>query len=97
MTFWDVATTYSDIVAIKQKSEVPDVFMNTMKHWKQETGFKVKDVQSDGGGGEYMKSTFIVWLKLHSITHEHSSPYEPEQNRVAEREMYGALLTCLAR
>lgn len=50
MTFWDVATTYSDIVAIKQKSEVPDVFMNTMKHWKQETGFKVKDVQSDGGG-----------------------------------------------
>lgn len=84
VTFRDVATTYSDIVAIKQKSKVPEVFMNTIQRWERETGFKVKCVRSDGGG-KYMKSTFSGWLKSRGIAHKHSNPYEPEQNGVAER------------
>lgn len=84
MTFRDVATTYSDIVAIKLKSDVPEVFMQTIQRWERETGYTVKCVHSDGGG-EYMKSMFSLWLKSKGIAHEHSNPYKPEQNGVAER------------
>lgn len=84
VTFRDVATTFSDIVIIKNKSDVPDAFTNTINKWERETGFQVKHVRTDGGG-EYMKTTFGNWLRAKGIVHEHSNPYEPEQNGVAER------------
>lgn len=84
VAFRDVATTYSDIVIIKNKSDVSDEFTKVINRWERETGFKVKNVRTDGGG-EYVKTTFSTWLKAKGILHENSNPYKPEQNGVAER------------
>lgn len=84
VTFRDVSTTFSNIVIIKNKSDVPEIFTRMVTRWERETGMKVKHVRTDGGG-EYMKTTFSSWLKAKGIFHEHSNPYEPEQNGVAER------------
>lgn len=85
VTFRDVQSTYSEVAILKQKSEVPDVFMAVLTRWEKEMGELVKVVRSDGGG-EYMKVTFKRWLEEKGILHEQSNPYEPEQNGVADSQ-----------
>jgi hypothetical protein len=45
---------------------------------------KLKRFQTDGGG-KFMSNKFLAWLKDKGIDHQHSMPYEPEQNGAAER------------
>ncbi|PLW18725.1 hypothetical protein PCASD_15372 [Puccinia coronata f. sp. avenae] len=48
------------------------------------TGKKLKRFRTDGGG-EFMSAKFLGWLGDKGIQHQHSMPYEPEQNGAAER------------
>lgn len=84
VTFRDVATSFSEICIIKQKSEVPARIMNIIKRWERETGVKTKTLRSDRGG-EYIGATLETWLRQEGINHEFSNPHEPEQNGNAER------------
>ena len=47
------------------------------------TGKKLKVCRTNGGG-EFTSKAFLAWLKDKGITHQHSMPYEPEQNGVVE-------------
>lgn len=84
VTFRDVATSFSNVVVIKQKSDVELCFTRLITRWERETGYVVKVVRSDGGG-EYMRTIFSNWLKDKGIHHEQPVPYKPEQNGIAER------------
>lgn len=84
VTFRDVATGYTEIDIIKNKSEVPQKLMQLVRRWERQTEKKIKIVRSDRGG-EYIGNTLEKWLKDEGIKHEFSNPYEPEQNGNAER------------
>lgn len=84
VTFRDVATGYTEIEIIKNKSEVPQKLMQTIKKWERQTNKSIKIIRSDRGG-EYIGAALEKWLKEEGIKHEFSNPYEPEQNGNAER------------
>ena len=46
---------------------------------------KIKSIRSDGGG-EYVKIDFQNFCESEVIQMEHSVPYTPQQNGVAERK-----------
>ena len=45
----------------------------------------IKSIRSDKGG-EYIKREFQYYYELEGIQKEHSVPYTPQQNSVAERK-----------
>ena len=46
---------------------------------------KIKSIRSNKGG-EYIKANFQILYELEGIRMEHSIPYTPQQNDVAERK-----------
>lgn len=84
VTLRDVATGYSDIEVIKNKSEVSQKLMQTIKKWERKMNKKTKTIRSDRGG-EYIGASLEKWLMDEGIKHEFSNPYKPEQNGNAER------------
>ena len=46
---------------------------------------KIKSIRSDKGG-EYIKGDFQSFYELEGIRMDHSVPYTPQQNGVAERK-----------
>jgi len=48
-----------------------------------ETGMKIKTLQTDGGG-KYTCANLKNFLKQKGIIHEISSPYSPQQNGIVE-------------
>ena len=69
---------------LKQKSEVPSLFINYVALLRKETGKEVKILRSDNGG-EFCSTDFKNWLAKTGIRHETSSPHTPQQNGVSER------------
>ena len=58
-----------------------------------QTGNQVRKVRSDRGG-EYLNQGLSTFLVANNIVHELTSPYSPEQNKVAERENH-MLVDCV--
>ena len=59
--------------------------MKTKALVENQFGRKLKVLRSDNGG-EYVKSEFILYFADASIQMQHSIPYTPQQNGVAERK-----------
>ena len=68
LTFIDYFSMYCWVYFLKHNSEVFDLF---------------KILRSDNGG-EYVKYEFIQYCKYAGIQMQHSIPYTPQQNGVAE-------------
>ncbi|KNZ51840.1 uncharacterized protein VP01_378g8 [Puccinia sorghi] len=66
------------------KDEVCLNFQRYIERMHRLTGKKLKCFRTDGGG-EFTSRKFTDWLKDQGISHQHSMPYEPEQNGAAER------------
>ena len=81
---------------MKQKSE----FFETFKIFKSmvEDNFNknIKSIRSDKGG-EYIKGYFHIFCESEGIRMEHSVPYTPHHNGVAERKTRSLkeMATCL--
>ena len=46
---------------------------------------KISTIRSDNGG-EYFSKEWIKFCEDHGIMHEHTVPYNPQQNGIAERK-----------
>ena len=96
LTFIDDCLWYYWIYFMKQKSE----FFETFKVFKAmvENSFnkKIKSIKSNKGG-EYIQGYFQSFCESEGIRMEHSVPYTPQHNDVAERKNMSLkeMATCL--
>jgi len=84
VTFIDEMSERMAIALLKQKSEVFERFKEYQARVERETGNKIKELRSDGGG-EYTGQLFRKYLAERGITQKIVPPYTPEHNSTAER------------
>ena len=85
LTFIDYFSRYCWVYFLKHKSEVFGLFKVFKDLVENQYGRKLKVLKSDNGG-EYFKSEFIQYCADVGIQMQHSIPYTPQQNGVAERK-----------
>jgi transposase InsO family protein len=85
VTFIDVYSRYSEVVFIKEKSDVTQEAIYFMEKIKTQFGEKIKTLRSDRGG-EYRSQRLVNYLKEEGIKEEFTVGYCPEQNGIAERK-----------
>ena len=81
---------------MKLKSEVFETFKSFEDMVENSFNKKINLIRSDGGG-EYVKRDFQNLCESEGILMEHSVPYTPQQNGVAERKNRSLkeMATCL--
>lgn len=84
--FKDDCTAYRFVYCLKNKNDVISIFQELDSLIKRQTGNKIQILKSDNGC-EYVNEILKTYLKTEGIIHETSSPYTPEQNGRAEREI----------
>jgi hypothetical protein len=86
------------LIFIEHRSRYPKCYFlrnksaeTILKHFKEYkawaeniTGQKIKILRTDGGG-EYINLQMTAFLKENGIEHQHTVPYTPQQNGIAER------------
>ena len=85
LTFIDDFSKYCWVYFLKHKYEVFGLFKVFKALVENQSGSRLKILRSDNGG-EYVKSEFIQYCKDTDIHMQHSIPYIPQQNGVAERK-----------
>lgn len=70
---------------IRHKSEALSIFKQFHKAAELQTGRRLKKLHRDNGG-EYVSHDFESYCTDHGVHHEHTIPYSPQQNGVAERK-----------
>jgi hypothetical protein len=90
VTFKDDHSGWCSVHFMKNKDEVPMLFLNFAASVKTQTGNNVIVLRSDNGG-EYTGKEFRNKLLQLGISHETSAPYTPAQNGVAERSNWTIL------
>lgn len=83
-TFIDDCSTYTEIVTLKENSEIFSVFKTYNSPVEKQTGKLIKKIRSDNPK-EYLSKQFTEYLKEEGITRQLSTDYMPQQNGVAER------------
>lgn len=83
-TFIDEGSGRMAIALLKQKSELFARFRDYQAKVETETGKKIKQLRSDGGG-EYTGHDFRKYLAEKGVTQQITPPYTPEHNGIAER------------
>ena len=73
------------VESLQHKSEVFGLFKVFKALVENQYGRKIKALRYDNGG-EYVKSDFINYCVYVGIHMQHSIPYTPHQNGVAERK-----------
>ncbi|CAI7799807.1 unnamed protein product [Closterium sp. NIES-53] len=85
LTIVDDHTRAVWVYPLKTKGEVA---VAVLKEWmpraQRESGHKVKMIRTDNGG-EFIGTDFEAVLKKKGIQHQLTTPYNPQQNGVAER------------
>ena len=84
VTFIDDYSKFVSVFMLKQKSEVPDKFIEFVRMAENHTGQSLKNMRSDNGG-EYIGKEFIKYCKSLGVAKNLTIPYSPQQNGVAER------------
>ncbi|XP_077277091.1 uncharacterized protein LOC143905509 isoform X1 [Temnothorax americanus] len=84
VTFIDDHTRWCEVYFMRNKGEVAEKFKEFKKLAENQTGRKIKAVQSDNGK-EYCNSTLDKLFKEHGIRRRLTVAHTPEQNGVAER------------
>lgn len=69
---------------LKEKSEAVTAFKRFKVRVENETGCKIKAINTDNGK-EYINKHFRQVLEESGVVHQTTIPYTPEQNGVAER------------
>ena len=85
LTFIDDFSRYCWVYFLKHKFEVFDLFKVFRAFVENQYGRKLNILRSENGG-KYVKSDFIQYYKDVGIHMQHSIPYTPQQNGVAERK-----------
>ena len=85
LTFTDDFSRYCWVYFLKHKSKVFGLFKVFKDLIENQSGRKLNILRSDNGG-EYVKSEFIQYCEYVGIQMQHSIPYTPHQNGVAERK-----------
>ena len=70
---------------MKHKSKVFEIFKVFKALIENSFRKKIKSIRLDNGG-EYIKIYFYHYCESEAIQMEHSIPYTPQQNGVAERK-----------
>ena len=81
----DDFSRYTWVFFIKKKSEVCEKFTELKALIENASGQKIKILRSDNGG-EYISNEFLHIFSQSGIQVQHSVPYTPQQNDVAERK-----------
>ena len=84
LTFIDDYSRLGYVFFIRNKSDVVDTFVQFKNLVENQTGYKIKNFQSDNGR-EFYNQRMIDFLKQAGIHHRLTVPYTPQQNGVAER------------
>ena len=84
VTFIDDYTRYTEVVMLKNRSEVLSAFKKYMLRVKRETSHNIKVLRTDNAK-EYISKEFTELLESEGIKHELTVPHTPQQNGVAER------------
>ena len=85
LTFIDDFSRYTWVFFIKKKSKVLEKFIELKALVENASERKIKYFQYDNGG-EYINSGFLQICLDSVIMIQHSIPYTPQQNGVAERK-----------
>ena len=84
LTFIDDYSRKIWLYPLKAKSECFEKFKEFKVLVEKQAECDIKGLRSDNGG-EYTSNVFEMYLKLHGIVHQTSTPHTPQQNGVAER------------
>ena len=85
LTLSDDFSRYNCVFFLKKKYEVLERFTEFKALIENASGRKIKSLISDNGG-EYIISEFLKICANGGIQIQHSVPYTPQQNGVAERK-----------
>ncbi|KAG7199863.1 hypothetical protein KM043_014312 [Ampulex compressa] len=84
--FKDDNTGFRTVYFMRRKAEVLEKFNEFEASVVKQTNNSIKILRTDNGT-EYLSNEFKDFLRLKGIVHETSTPYVPQQNGRAEREL----------
>ena len=85
LTFIDDFSRRTWVYFLKLKSEVFNIFLAFKAFVEKQSGHQILKLRSDNGG-EYVNNKFINFCTENGIQMQHTVPYTPQQNGVAERK-----------
>ena len=85
LTFIDDFSRYTWAFFIKKKSEVLEKFIELKALLENASEKNIKSLRSDNGGEYFSNELLQLWSDI-GIQIQHSIPYTPQQNGVAERK-----------
>src|SRR5713101_1110335 len=85
LTFIDDFSRYTWVFFLKKKPEVCEKFSELKALIENASGLKIKILRYDNGG-EYVSNELLYIFSQIGIQVQHSVPYTPQQNGVAERK-----------
>ena len=85
ISFIDDHTRFTIIYFLKAKSEAFNAFKTYKVYMENQCQSKINTIRTDNGG-EYFSHEWIKFCQEHGIRHQHTVPYTPQQNGVAERK-----------
>ncbi|KAI0502052.1 hypothetical protein KFK09_016997 [Dendrobium nobile] len=83
--FVDDFSRFTWIFPMRNKSEVPNIFISFKAFIEKQLSTQIKCLRTDGGS-EYLNNTLTSFLTTNYIHHQISCPYTPEQNGLAKRK-----------
>lgn len=81
----DDHSRYSWAYFLANKSDALNSFKNFKALAEKQLNIPLKALRTDGGG-EFTSGDFRRYCELHGIKQQHTAPYSPQQNWVAERK-----------
>ena len=98
LSFIDDYSRYAWIYLLKRKSDVFETFQKWKALVENQSDKHIKFLRSDNGG-EFCSAAMEDYLSKCGIHHEHTHPYTPQENGVAERfnETIQQKITCLLK
>jgi transposase InsO family protein len=85
LTFIDDFSRRTWVYFLKLKSEVFDKFLAYKALVEKKSGHQIQRLRTDNGG-EYVNNNFTSYCTTQGIQMQHTVPYTPQQNGVAERK-----------
>jgi hypothetical protein len=85
LTFIDDFSRCTWVYFLKLKSEVFDKFLAYKALVEKQSGHQIQRLRTDNGG-EYVNNNFTNYCTTQGIQMQHTVPYTPQQNGVAERK-----------
>mgnify|MGYP002775250692 FL=1 len=85
ISFIDDFTRFTILYFLKEKSGAFKAFISYKAYVENHGQHKISTIRSDNGG-EYFSKEWIKFCEDHGIRHEHTVPYNPQQNGIVERK-----------